>query len=238
MIVTDPPARTSRKKTRGRAALEAMAKAARYRLLAASASDNARAIADSEFAKGYEKQGETLLRPAAPVELSCGEVIPPPSNPEPRDPEEVAEAQEPEIIISETLKDPDSISIDASLSRMQDALGADVLESAVDAAQSIRARNSLEKMLAHQMAAAHSVAMKLIARAFDDDRMHPLEVARLANAAARMMDCYQSAFLTLQKLRTGGKQTVVVQHVQISGGSQAVVAGSMEAQTRNGTVER
>ena len=29
--------------------------------------------------------------------------------------------------------------------------------------------------------------------------------------------------------RTGGKQVVVVQHVQVSGGGQAVIAGSMEA---------
>jgi hypothetical protein len=31
--------------------------------------------------------------------------------------------------------------------------------------------------------------------------------------------------LTLQKLKTGGRQTVVVQHVQVNDGGQAVVAG-------------
>jgi acyl-CoA thioesterase FadM len=58
-----------------------------------------------------------------------------------------------------------------------------------------------------------------------DDRLPSVEAARLTNAAARMMRVYQEAFLTLQKIRTGGKQTVVVQHVQVSDGGQAVVAG-------------
>jgi len=58
------------------------------------------------------------------------------------------------------------------------------------------------------------------------------EFARLANAAARMMQAYQEAFVTLQKVRTGGKQTVVVQHVQIGEGGQAVVAGSVGAGPR------
>jgi hypothetical protein len=55
----------------------------------------------------------------------------------------------------------------------------------------------------------------------------PVEMARLSNASARMMQIYQEAVLTLQKLRTGGKQTVVVQHVQVSEGGQAVIAGSV-----------
>jgi len=76
------------------------------------------------------------------------------------------------------------------------------------------------------MAAIHRAAMKLIARSLD---MHeePIEMARLSNAAARAMQVYQEGILTLQKLRTGGKQTVVVQHVQVSEGGQAVIAGSM-----------
>ena len=50
---------------------------------------------------------------------------------------------------------------------------------------------------------------------------------RLTNAAARLMQAYQEALLTLQKIRTGGKQVVVVQRVEVSGGGQAVIAGSM-----------
>jgi hypothetical protein len=54
-------------------------------------------------------------------------------------------------------------------------------------------------------------------------------MARLSNAAARMMHVYQEAFLALQKIRTGGKQTVVVQHVQVSEGGQAVITGSVKS---------
>jgi hypothetical protein len=43
------------------------------------------------------------------------------------------------------------------------------------------------------------------------------------------MQVYQEAFLALQKIRTGGKQTVVVQHVQVSQGGQAVIAGSLKS---------
>lgn len=57
----------------------------------------------------------------------------------------------------------------------------------------------------------------------------PVEMARLSNASARMIQVYQEGLLTLQKLRTGGKQTVVVQHVQVGEGGQAVIAGNMKA---------
>jgi len=50
-----------------------------------------------------------------------------------------------------------------------------------------------------------------------------IEAARLMNASARMMETYQRALLTHERLRNGGKQTVVVQHVTIGQGGQAVV---------------
>jgi hypothetical protein len=76
------------------------------------------------------------------------------------------------------------------------------------------------------MAAAHRAAMKLTAMSLNIS-LPPVEIARLSNAAARMMQVYQEGLLTLQKIRTGGKQTVVVQHVQVSEGGQAVLAGSV-----------
>jgi hypothetical protein len=70
--------------------------------------------------------------------------------------------------------------------------------------------------------------MKLIAYSFDHVYA-PGERARLTNAAARMMQVYQEGFLTLRKIRTGGKQTFLVQHVQVSDGGQAVIVGSVKA---------
>lgn len=80
-----------------------------------------------------------------------------------------------------------------------------------------------------QMAVMHCAAMKLSSRCLDN-AMPPVEMARLSNAAARMMQVYQEALLTLQKLRTGGKQTLVVQHVQVSQGGHAVIAGSVKSE--------
>ena len=67
----------------------------------------------------------------------------------------------------------------------------------------------------------------------------PREVARLTNAAARLIDAYQSGCLTLQKLKTKGTQRVVVQHqqVHVGDGGQAVVAGRIEG-GRGGEGER
>ncbi len=135
----------------------------------------------------------------------------------------------------DTLQNPSMISVIASEYRLDLASYIDsrVAELAVDAAQSAQAENSLEKMLCHQMAAAHRAAMKMLGQSVRVSN-YPVEVVRLSNAAARMMQVYQEGLLALQKLRSGGKQTVVVQHVQVSEGGQAVIAGSMasKAETR------
>ena len=54
------------------------------------------------------------------------------------------------------------------------------------------------------------------------ERDPAIEMRRL-NVAARMMATVQQGMLTLQRLKTGGTQTVVVQHVRIESGGQAVV---------------
>jgi hypothetical protein len=88
-------------------------------------------------------------------------------------------------------------------------------------------------MLCHQMAGAHHAAMELLALALDP-RLPPVEQARLTNASARMMQVYQEGLLALQRFRTGGKQTVVVQYVQVANGGQAVVAGKLGRGSRGG----
>jgi len=159
-------------------------------------------------AEAYLKLPEDLVK-------SCGEVI-------------QQDFRLPHII--DTLQNPNMISVIASEHRLDLAacVGSRVAELAVDAAESAQAGNSLEKMLCHQLAAAHRAAMKLTASSLNTP-LPPVEMARLSNAAARMMQVYQEGLLTLQKIRTGGKQTVVVQHVQVSEGGQAVVAGSMNS---------
>ena len=133
----------------------------------------------------------------------------------------------------DTPEEPNMISVEASEQRMEAALDVGVLQAALDAAVSAQAKNSIETMLCHQLAGAHFMAMKLLAAA-SNPRLLPVEQARLTNAAARMMQVYQEGLVALQRFRTGGKQTVIVQHVQVGNGGQAVVAGKLGRGSRGG----
>ncbi len=144
-----------------------------------------------------------------------------------------------------TVEDPDGVTVVASRDRLELASNAGCLAMGADVAETIRARNSLEKMLAHQLSAAHNLAMRLAGRAtmhtnnaahdgFGPVRLefHAIEAGRAANAAARMMDTFQKGLLALYKLQNGGQQVVTVQHVQISEGGQAVIAGTVKGSSR------
>ena len=125
----------------------------------------------------------------------------------------------------------------ASLERLRLAHEVGCVELAKDAAETIQPRNSLERMLAGQLAAAHSMAMKLLAKS--EVRMnntpswqqheHLTGTCRLATTAARFHELlFQEGLLDPgQAVRTEGKQTVVVQHVYVTDGGQAVVAGDL-----------
>ncbi len=140
------------------------------------------------------------------------------------------------LSIRNTLKSPDSAAVDASIARtdllLQDK--ADITALAVDAANSIDAENSLEKMLAHQMAAAHNAVMTMMDQAAGISRQMSghdqrvceasnIQATRLFNSANRLMKTFQQGLLTIQKIRNGGNQTVTVQHVSVSDGGQAVI---------------
>lgn len=105
----------------------------------------------------------------------------------------------------------------------------------IDTAASIDAANSIEKMLAHQMAAAHEASMRFLNNSLNYnvtgrrlEAGESVEACRMANTAARLMSVFQAAALTLQRLRTGGSQTVTVQHVNVAPGGQAAVVGNMQ----------
>jgi len=133
--------------------------------------------------------------------------------------------------LRDTLRTPDMPAIDASIARTDLLLtdNLDVAALAVDAAASADAGNALEKMLAHQLALAHSAAFKFMDRATGylqraaQDGAAAVEAARLTNAAVRLMTTYQQGLLTLQRLRTGGTQVVQVQHLTVAEGAQAIV---------------
>ena len=176
-------------------------------------------------ADGFEKDADDLIRVETPRKVGPGgELIPVKG--------EVTPGKDSGVGGRETLREPSQINQEASIKRLDLAANANIYETALDAAQSIEPRNSLEKMLAHQMALAHDQAFKLSNMAMGQN--DPVEIARLTNASARQMDAYQKAMLTIQKIRCGGKQTVVVQYVTVKDGGQAVVTGKMKEGLKSG----
>ena len=138
---------------------------------------------------------------------------------------------------------PSSVAADASHHRTSLAKASGVAAMALDAAETIQAANSLEKMMAHQIAAAHNIAMRLQAmgltllaefeRSGRQNAAYTIEAARLLNVSGRMMETGQHGVLALHRLRHSGRQVMVVQHVHINDGGQAVVAGQMKARGRS-----
>jgi hypothetical protein len=125
--------------------------------------------------------------------------------------------------IVNTLAAPDVVALDASVHRLKllDRMGLDCAAMALDAADSIKADNSLEKMLAHQLAVAHKAALEIMDKAaFQQDLG---DKARLLNLAARMMETYQRGLLTLDRIRSKGEQRIVVQYVNVKDGGQAII---------------
>ena len=166
----------------------------------------------------FERQAAELLKLERPPDVGPGgEVVN----------EQVAGLGQRRWNIRETLREgADRIAEDASLRRtdllMQPSFNAVAM--GIDAAEAIGAGNSLERMLAHELALAHEATMRLMDRALSfESSQDAVESCRLANTAARLMGVYQDGLLTLQRLRSGGNQTVTVQHVNVQAGAQAVI---------------
>ena len=143
---------------------------------------------------------------AARAEIAKGEVVP---------------TMDP--MIRDTLLVPDLAAVEASLDRTRLMVlgGTDAVALALDAANSINAANSLEKMLAHQLAVVHKIAMEQIAQGAGE--RDELAAARRYKTASRFIANFQQGLLTLQRMRHGGQQNITVQHVHIASGAQAIV---------------
>jgi hypothetical protein len=193
---------------------------------------------DLRLADEWEAQARTKQLPSTRTEIGAGgELIDRENRCDP---------------IVDTVAHPDYVTAEASRDRLGLASQAGSLSLALDAADTIQAQDSLEKMLVHQMAVLHSGMMRAAARMneeldaagaidpkvaagmFDLNKREAAEAAnvracRLAGAISRMSATYQQGLLTLQRKRTGGNQQVTVKHihqqVNVTQGGQAVVAG-------------
>jgi hypothetical protein len=149
--------------------------------------------------------------------------------------------------IAHHVREPaDMLAHSASTQRMDLAGEADVLALSLDTANSIKAQDSVEKMLASQAAAAHKLTMRLLAKAdhhlskADSSsphyQAHSAEAARLTHAAGKLMGAFNDAVLTVQRRRSGGKQVVQVIHQQVAvgPGGKAIVAGTVKGRRNTG----
>jgi hypothetical protein len=184
-------------------------------------------------AEKFRIYGRLLLEPLAPVAIAHGEAVS-------YDAVNLPDQFDAGGILDTLEKSPTTVAIGASGKRARAAQSIGVLEPALDAADSARASNSIEKMLCHQMTAAFFTAFRLLERS-EDDTLPPGERVKYTNAAARMMDVYQNGCLSLLKLKTRGTQRVVVQHqqqVNVAEGGRAVVAGKLEARASRRVTRR
>jgi hypothetical protein len=207
--------------------------AAEKRAAAASAADPVWAAQQAAEGEGLAALAAALRDPSARGVPALrrgrgGEAAPTPHSDMPGRCRDVADA---------VAREPALLAAEASLDRLGLARTADALALAVETAEDARAETAAEKMIAHQLAAAHKLAMELIAAASRDARRHTAaphlnqgalaEAARTGAAAARLMVACQGAALALDRLRHGARQQIVVQHVAVADGGQAVVAGSV-----------
>jgi hypothetical protein len=122
--------------------------------------------------------------------------------------------------------DVNAVHTEAACERLRLANDTGSVELGADAAESVKAKDPIERTLVDQNAAFHKHAMQFLARA--DNEPNTIERCRLANTAARLANVSQDAVLTLVRKRSGGQQTMVVQHVSVNEGAQAVI-GSVQA---------
>lgn len=90
---------------------------------------------------------------------------------------------------------------------------------------SIQAGNSLERMLAHQLAAVHKLAMEQMGQVTFEQNA-TVQAKRL-NAAARCMPVHQNGLPALHKTLQNEQQRIMVQYVNVNHPSQAVI-GNLE----------
>jgi hypothetical protein len=86
-------------------------------------------------------------------------------------------------------------------------------------------------MLAHQLTLCHDLAMRMMSKVdvlrntlIENYGEPDIEAAvKRVNTAARLMEVFQKGLVTIVKIRTEGKQKVIVEHVHVNAGGQAIV---------------
>jgi len=182
-------------------------------------------LKEKERVEKWEKEAEEKLKlKDTPVIGTGGELIPNNDSPE-------------YLWLKDTVQDPNTTALYASIQRQCLAKSADVSELALDLAETIQANNSIEKIFAHEVAISYSLGMKSAAKANEylefkvfsrdmdqyKDTVQLTAATKLMNASNRSMETGLKIFQTLERMKGKGQQTITVvhqhlhQHVHIEG---------------------
>ena len=170
------------------------------RLRALASPDPIHQAIDLAVASASEAESERLLRPPKPLQMGLGgEIIPTVADNLPG--------------LELTLREPDLLNLEASKQRSELIERAGVLALGVETANDSVATGSLQKMLCHQLAAAHRRALILLT---ESEKTQDTQTSCLkAKTAARLINAFGAAALTLQRLQTGVGANI--HQVQING---------------------
>ena len=118
---------------------------------------------------------------------------------------------------------PEIVTRDASTHRTEllTYLGNECASLALGLEIDMKPKNRVEQMLLDLMAVSYKMALETSSKGFL--AADPADQTRLLNLSARMAENFQKGALTLQRLQSGGNQQIIVQHVTVAQGGQAVV---------------
>ena len=163
-----------------------------------------------ERADVLDEKAQAMLTPATPpAVVPAGEVVPR---------EGVVKADS-----NRTIRVPGMAAIEASEQRESLLDKADVLALALDLAEDMQPQDTAQRMTCHGIALAYKMMFTLLAEA--EKKTFEISKARTQKLAMNFMREMNFGIANLQKLKTGGKQLVVVQHqhVTVNDGGQAVI---------------
>jgi len=88
--------------------------------------------------------------------------------------------------------------------------------------QGIKPQDEIEGMLAVQMIAVHNIAMDAMRLVMISDQFSEAK-ERNTNRATKLLRTFATQMETLKKYRTGGQQKMIIEHIHVSSGGQAIV---------------
>jgi hypothetical protein len=111
-------------------------------------------------------------------------------------------------------------------------LDQDTVNAALAVVDGVKPRDETEALLACQMAASHALAMECLLRTRHTDSLQRFEAN--GNMATKFLRTFAVQMETLARVRRGGKQKVVVEHVHVYPGGKAAVGTFNQQQLGGG----